>query len=185
MEALPAPVYARAFVRTYAQYLGLNASALVQRMPGAKPEPEMPPLPEVGRGETAPLISASWLAAGVVVVVLLVVGLVLFWNRGGGETGSVTNPPPAVQEPSGQGAEQPTPPIDEPPAAPVVEPGIVPDLEDEHVVVAVNALAEAGLRYVVVEVENDDVAPGVVFQQSPSPGTEIDANTVVTLVASR
>lgn len=184
LEALPAPVYARAFVRTYAQYLGLNASAMVQRMPGAKPEPEMPPLPEVGRGATAPLISASWLAAGVVVVVLLVVGLVLFWNRGGGESESVTNPP-AVEEPNGQGAEPPNTPTGEPPAAPVVEPGIVPDLEDEHVVVAVNALAEADLRYVVVEVENDDVEAGIVFQQSPSPGTEIDENTVVTLVASR
>jgi beta-lactam-binding protein with PASTA domain len=153
-------------------------------MPSAKPEPELPPLPEVGRGETAPLISASWLAAGVVVVVLLVVGLVLFWNRGGGEANTVTNPP-AVEEPDGQGAEQPQPPADEEPPAPVVEPGLVPDLEDQHVVVAVNALAEAGLRYVVVEVESDDAAAGIVFQQSPSPGTETDANTVVTLVAGR
>lgn len=184
LDALPAPVYARAFVRTYAQYLGLNAAAMVQRMPGARPEPEMPPLPEVGRGETAPLISASWLAAAGVVVVLLVVGLVLFWNRGGGESDSVSNPP-AVEQPNGQGAEQPTPRIEEPPQPPVVESGIVPDLEDEHVVVAVNALTEADLRYVVLEVENDDVEPGIVFQQSPSPGTETDANTVVTLVASR
>src|SRR3990172_8745661 len=87
LGVLPAPVYARAFMRTYAQYLGLNASAFVQRLPGAKPEPELPPLPEVGREPPAPLVSASWLLAGVVVTVLLVAGLVLFWNRGGeGET---------------------------------------------------------------------------------------------------
>ncbi|MEX0786622.1 MAG: helix-turn-helix transcriptional regulator, partial [Dehalococcoidia bacterium] len=111
VEALPAPVYARAFTRTYAQYLGLNATALVQQLPGAKPEPELPPLPEVGRGETAPLISASWLAAGVVVAVLLVVGMVLFWNRGGDATDTVTSDPPAVEEPNGQGSDQPDPPV--------------------------------------------------------------------------
>ena len=82
LETLPAPVYARAFMRTYAQYLGLNAPAFVQRLPGAKPEPELPPLPEVGREASAPLISANWLVIGGVVALMLIVGLLLFWNRG-------------------------------------------------------------------------------------------------------
>ena len=78
LEILPAPVYARAFVRTYSQYLGLNAGALVERLPGAKPEPELPPIPEVGREGTAPLLSAGWIATGVVVVLLVGLGL-LAW----------------------------------------------------------------------------------------------------------
>ncbi|MEX0786906.1 MAG: PASTA domain-containing protein, partial [Dehalococcoidia bacterium] len=114
-----------------------------------------------------------------------VVGMVLFWNRGGDGTDTVTSDPPAVEEPNGQGSDQPDPPVDEPGPAPVVEPGVVPDLESEHVVVAVSALAEAGLRYVVLEVENDDVEEGIVFRQSPSAGTETGEDTVVTLLASR
>jgi cytoskeletal protein RodZ len=183
LNVLPAPVYARAFMRTYAQYLGLNGSEFVQQLPGARPEPELPPLPDVGRG-AAPLISASWAVAGVVIVLLLVVGLLFFWNRGGGGETLVSNPP-VVEQPDGFGAEQPTPPADAPRQPLTVEPGIVPDLEAEHVLVAIAALAEAGMRYVVVEVENADVDEGIIFQQSPSPGTPIDADTVVTVVASR
>lgn len=181
LDLLPAPVYARAFMRTYAQYLGLNAPALVQRLPGAKPEPELPPLPDVGREATAPLISASWLVAGVVVVLLVAVGLVLFWNRGG-EGDSLTSGPPQVEEPSG-GPQAEPPAGEEPPL--VVEPGRVPALENEQLLVAVNALVEADLRYLIIEVETDSVPAGVVFQQSPSPATPSDADTVITLVASR
>jgi beta-lactam-binding protein with PASTA domain len=41
------------------------------------------------------------------------------------------------------------------------------------------------MRYMIVEVENDDVAKEIVFDQSPSPGTATDDNTVVTLMVSR
>lgn len=180
LDVLPAPVYARAFMRTYAQYLGLNASALVQRLPGAKPEPELPPLPEVGREASAPLISASWLVAGVVVVLLLVVGLLLFWDRGGEEGEMASGPLPA-----GAGAEEVVSPMDQPGPAVLVEPGVVPDLETQHVLVAISALLEAELRYLIVEVQNDDVPDGLVFQQSPSPGTMAEEDTVVALLVSR
>ena len=183
LNVLPAPVYARAFMRTYAQYLGLNAPEFVQQLPGARPVPELPPLPDVSR-EAGPLISASWAVAGVVVVLLLVMGLLLFWNRGGGGETLVSNPP-VSEQPDSFGAEQPTPPDDAPRPPLTVEPGIVPDLETEHVLVAITALVEAGMRYVVVEIENAEVAEGIIFQQSPSPGTPIDADTVITIVASR
>ena len=184
LDALPAPVYARAFMRTYAQYLGLNASAFVQRLPGAKPEPELPPLPEVGREARAPLISANWLVIGGVVALMLIVGLLLFWNRGGDGAENVTSGPPAVDELPGEGAEQVQPPAgsEQPPE---VVPGVVPDLLQEHVLVALKALDEAELRYLVVEVRSDDVPKETVFQQSPSPGTAADDDTVVTLVVSR
>ncbi len=184
LDVLPAPVYARAFTRTYAQYLGLDASALVQQLPGAKPELEMPPLPDVHRGVGVPLVSPSWAIAGVVVALLLVAGVVMFWNRGGeGET-SVSSPD-QIEDTIGQGAEQPTIPTGEPNDALVIEEGIVPDLDAEHLLVAIAALTDAGMRYVVVEVDNDSVAPGVIFNQSPSPGTQMDDDTVITILASR
>jgi cytoskeletal protein RodZ len=180
LEIIPAPVYARAFTRTYAQYLGLNAPSLVQRMPGAKPELELPPLPEVGPGATAPLLSASWVVAGIMVAMLVVVGLVLFWTRGGDAPESVTSGPPEQSE----GAEEPESP-DGTVSDPVVQPGEVPDLQEQQVLVAAGALIQADLPYMIIEVENSDVPQGTVFQQSPSPVSETGAATVVTLLVSR
>lgn len=182
LQVLPAPVYARAFMRTYAQYLGLNASALIQKLPGARPEPELPPLPEMGRESHAPLISANWMVISGVIVVMLVVGLFLFWNRGGGND-ALTSAPPTVQStPQGQGAEQPTV---APTSAPVITPGVVPDVVDAQVLVALDALARADLPYFVIETTNGAVPEQTVFQQSPSAGTAADQDTVVTLLVSR
>lgn len=178
-DLLPAPVYARAFIRTYAQYLGLNASAFVQQMPGAKPEVELPPLPQMGRETAQPLISASWMVAGVVVVLLLGFGLLLFWNRGGGGEERVSNPP------AGLGAEQPTLEVSATVAAPETIPGVVPDLEAQNILVAITALAGAELPYLVIELDHNQAPAGTVFQQSPSSGTVADDNTVVTLLVSR
>ena len=185
LEVLPAPVYARAFTRTYAQYLGLDAQALVQQLPGAKPEPELPPLPDVHREASTPLVSASWGIAGVVIVLLLVVGLVMFWTRGGdgGET-QVTVPDP-VQTNGNQGAEPPVIPTEEPLPPLVVEEGEVPDLIGHQLIVAIAALSDAGLPYVVIELENDDVAEGVIFSQSPTAGTATGDNTIITITAAR
>ncbi len=185
VHELPAPVYARAFTRTYAQYLGLNASSLVQRLPGAKPEAEeLPPLSRVNHEVTVPLLSANWLVIGVVVAILLIAGLVLFWNRGGGGTETVSNQP-AVDNPISEGAEQPTPPVQQPPPTIAVQPGIVPELEGAHVLVAIEALTRAGLPYVIVEVDNADVGEGFVFHQSPSAETRAEQDTIVTLVVRR
>lgn len=180
---LPAPVYTRAFMRTYAQYLRLNASAMVQQLPGARPEPELPPLPDVGRDATTAPLSASWTVAGVVVVLLIAVGLVLFWSRGGGD-GSQTVVSPSLPTAAGQGAEEFIP-TDVPPATVPVLAGVVPDLVEEHVFLAVVALRAADLTYVVIEVENDDSRSEFVFGQSPSPQTVADGSTVVTLLVNR
>ncbi len=178
---MPAPVYARAFMRTYAQYLGLNDRILVQQLPGAKLEPELPPLPQMSRETSVPLLSASWLVAGVVVAALVGLGLLLFWNRGADDTVTTAQNPPV----GAQGAEQPTPPVDQPLEPPVVEPGIVPGLEGHDVLVAVNALTQAQLLYIIVEVEGDAAPPGRVLEQSPPPDTPIEDGTVVTLMVSR
>ena len=177
LDVLPAPVYARAFMRTYAQYLGMNAATLVQHLPGAKPEAELPPLPRIGRDATAPAVSASWLITGVVVLLLFGLGLLLFWDRGGDEPATATQ----TQDDS-LGSDQPTPPIDQPI---LVEPGIVPDLRSRPLETAVAALEEAELQYLVIEIESDEAPAGTVFDQTPEPGTAAGETTVVTLVVSR
>lgn len=184
LDTLPAPVYARAFMRTYAQYLGMNAPTLVQHLPGAKREPELPPLPEVGRAATAPLVSASWLVAGAVVIILLGVGLVLFWSRGS-DTETVISDRPNTEETIGLGAEQSVPPAGSPKPPPLVEPGVVPDVEGHNAFAAAAALGSADVLFLIVEVSSEDDAAGIVFDQTPAPGTAVEENTVVTLMVSR
>ncbi len=185
LDVLPAPVYARAFTRTYAQYLGLNAKVLVQHLPGAKPEPELPPLPDLRREIGAPLLSPSWLIGGAVIVVLLIMGVVVFWNRGGDESRTVTNDQPGLQTAGGQGGSDATPPAGQPTPDIVVQPGEVPELEGQNLLAAMGTLSEAGIPYFVIQVEREGVEPGVVFYQSPTAASPVEADTIVTLMAGR
>jgi transcriptional regulator with XRE-family HTH domain len=185
IETLPAPVYARAFMRTYAQYLGLNARDFVQRLPGARPEPELPPLPDVTREGGSPLISPGWIVAGIIVALLLGVGVILFWHRGGGGSESVQSQP-TVAQPVGQGAEQPTETLGGNGSRPIVaQPGVVPDLRDQNVLAAIDALDQAGLKFFVIELKSSDAKKELVLQQSPSSGAPLSQGGVVTLVVGR
>lgn len=174
-EAMPAPVYTRAFLRTYAQYLGLNAPTLMQRLPGARPEPELPPLPAIER-PAAPATNASWLIGGVVLLVLFGAGLFYLVGRGGGDSTT----PDAPSEVVGQGAES-NAPVD---TAPQIEPGQMPALEGQPLEAALDALRTLQLQYVVIELKSDQ-PEGTVLSQSPSGGTAAGAGTTVTLMVSR
>ncbi len=181
LDTLPAPVYARAFMRTYSQYLGLNSRDFVSEMPGARPEPELPPLPDVNREGFIPLVSPSWVIAGAVVIVVVLAGMFMFWSRGDDSGPSVQTNAPQTQRPIGEGAENPSvgvPPVD-------IQAGEVPDVRGQTALVGIHAITEAGLRFFVVEVENNDVAVETIFQQSPSPGTSVDEGAVVTVMISR
>lgn len=175
LDVLPAPVYARAFMRTYAQYLGMNAATLVQHLPGAKPEPELPPLPQASHEASAPAISASWIVTGVVVLLLFGLGMLLLWDRGG-DTPVTTSAPP-----NGIGSDQPVVPDGQPL---IIEAGVVPDLRTQTLAVAIAALDQLELLYLVIEVENGDAPKGTVFDQTPTPGTAAGESTVVTLMVS-
>ncbi|MGB2694118.1 MAG: helix-turn-helix domain-containing protein [Dehalococcoidia bacterium] len=185
LDVMPAPVYARAFMRTYAQYLGLDSRRMVQELPGAKPEPELPPLPQVTAETTAPLISAGWIVAIVVAVVVMGSGLLLFWNRSGGNDSQVTTDATAVDSSQGFGSDQPTPPTDVAQPTPAVEPGIVPDLAEQNVLVAIDVLSRAQIPYVIVEVPDAEAQPALVLDQTPAAGTNVEDATVVTLTVSR
>jgi transcriptional regulator with XRE-family HTH domain len=196
-SAFPAPFYARAFLRTYAQYLGLDANQVLNILPQNRLEPDLAPLPELSR-PTAAALSINWVVAGGVILFLLVVGLLLYRSGSGGEEASLPGAPAApigvqitgegqletAQQPSAAEGEQP-PLATEGQPIPPVEAGIVPDfrgalLEDSLVV-----LGQQGLDYVVIEVDNPEVAPGLVFDQSPAPGAESQSDEAITLVVSR
>jgi transcriptional regulator with XRE-family HTH domain len=89
-RVFPAPVYSRAFLRTYAQYLNLDADRLIRLQASAAEPAEIKPLPEV---RTAPPSgSINWPLAGAVLVLVLIAGGFVWMSSRGGDDGS-----PAVQ----------------------------------------------------------------------------------------
>jgi cytoskeletal protein RodZ len=213
-SAFPAPFYARAFLRTYAQYLGLDAAQLLAALPHARLEPDVSPLPEISR-PTTPGFSINWVVAGIVVLFLLAAGLLLYRSGSEGEGGSLIpgRPTAAPTEERAQAGtvEAPASPVEPTVESPPVEsspeevptaealptqetqgrpieptgPGVVPDFEGAALDAALAVLGDKGMRYVVIEVENKDVPQGLVFDQSPTPGSELGDDESVTLVVSR
>ena len=91
--ALPAPAYARGFLRTYASYLGLDADALVEEFRRTVPEPAAEPgRPEQREPVGPPVGGAAWpswrlVAAAGAVVAILAVLFALGQNGGSGGGG--------------------------------------------------------------------------------------------------
>jgi cytoskeletal protein RodZ len=213
-SAFPAPFYARAFLRTYAQYLGLDAAQLLAALPHARLEPEVAPLPEINR-PTTPGFSINWVVAGIVVLFLLAAGLLLYRSGSEGEGGGIIPGRPtsaASEERVETDAVEATPPPAEPTLEPLpteslpgetptaealptqeaqgrpiepTGPGVVPDFEGATLDAALVVLRDKDMKYVVIEVDNKDVAQGLVFDQSPAPDSELKDDESVTLVVSR
>jgi cytoskeletal protein RodZ len=173
---LPAPVYARGFLRSYASYLGLEPKELLPFFPvGHVEEPALDPLPEVGEPRT-------WNMNGIVAMavvgalILLVIALYSFGREEssaefarsqqnnsvitGGDTGS-----------GDAGADVPLTNL----------PDLVGQTEQE----AVSIIQAAGATAVIARVAQGDVPTGQVIAQDPPPGTDIGANALVTISVAK
>ena len=185
---LPAPVYARGFLRTYARYLGLEPANLLPLFPvGYVEEPALQPWPKVKTPRTWP---SSGLLAGAVVGVLILIVVLLYSLGGQGESshplfGLQTATPetaavlPAEEAPVTVAAVTETPPPLE------IPPGAMPDLRAQPLADAAATLRDMGLSYLVVQVSSSEMPEGHVVRQSLEPGSDIDPNQVVTLEVSR
>ncbi len=182
---LPAPVYARGFLRSYAGYLGLNAAELLPFFPvGHVDEPKLDPLPEVKQSQTWNM--SGVIAVGVVAgLILLVIALYSVGRESSGpsftrtlgtEQGSGVVVPPQgnVAGSSGQNA-----PANQGPAV------ALPDMAGQSVDDAIAIVRESGASFVVVGVRQGDIPAGQVVEQSPSPGTAVGPGDLVTLTVSR
>ncbi len=181
-KVFPAPVYSRAFLRTYAQYLGQDPAQMMRQFQTQTEEPAFKPLPEIAA--PAPTGSMNYLLAGGVVVFLLVAGAFLYFSQGGG--GSPAAKPvvktSATITTEGQGGG-PRPAAGKPLGE--IKKGIVPDLTSVRLDDALSALQQAGLAYVVIETDKASGTAGVVSSQDPAPGTKAGSTTSVTLVVPR
>lgn len=181
-KVFPAPVYSRAFLRTYAGYLVLNPAELMRLFQVQTEEPEFKPLPEIQ--PPAPTGSVNWLLAGGVLLFLIIAGSFLYFSTGGGggSPSSATKPLPTVQT-EGQGGGIQNPAAGKPVGE--VKKGVVPDLSGVRVDDAITALGQAGLTYVIVETATARGTAGVVASQDPAPGSRGGGSTSVTLVVPR
>lgn len=176
---LPAPVYARGFLRSYAGYLGLDPGELMPFFPvGHVDEPRLDPLPEVQQPRT-------WNMNGVLaicVVGFLILLVVALYSVGREDT----NPAFQSSADTSEGGSQDVI-IPEPEANPgaVGPAAALPDLAGQSLEDAIAIVEETGASYVIVGVKEGDVPVGQIVDHDPGEGATVGADDVVTLVVSQ
>ena len=193
-DALPAPVYCRAFLRTYAQFLGIDPKEVLRFYPEkGRQTAELAPLPQVTK-PPPPALSLNWIVAGGVILVFLLAGALIYRMGSGGDKGSTGASSVSVvaTQPASEGAEQVNPATALQPTAEAnqqesveAQPVTVPDIRGAMGMDALVSVREAGLAYVVITVYDDEVTAGFVISQSPSPNDKARTGDPVTLVISR
>lgn len=197
-DALPAPVYVRGFMRSYARYLELDPEEAARSVPTDLPRPAglepMPGLRRTPSGRSLPSIDPRVLLAAIAGIAVLV-ALWFFASSLGGGTG-LSIPPPATPAAGGVAEPADRPPLRVPAGSdgsdaesagatevPPFDIGTTPDFTGVRRETAVALLEQLGLVPFVAETVSEQPA-GVVFRQSPEPGAAIEAGDVITLVVS-
>lgn len=197
-QDIPAPVYARGFVRSYARYLGLDAEEAVAAMPDLPPPLGLEPMPGLRRTITPllPAINAPVAGAIAAAIIFALLAYILLPNLGGGPGLELPADGTTATETSEAGgandngdAPTSTPDTGEDPlpandaTVPPFEEGIAPDFSGVPRAEAQAVLAN--LEVTPLFVDGSSEAPaGVVFDQTPSPGTEIEPGDVITIFVS-
>ena len=177
---LPAPVYARGFLRSYATYLGLEPKELLPFFPvGHVDEPALEQLPQMDEPRT--WNARGLIAIGVVgVLIMLVIGL---YALGSEDTGADFRSPDSFAQTqnddvtTGQDSEGA-----QGGAGPALA---LPDLAGLTLEEAVGKITETGATYIVVGTTEGDIPAGQVVEQDPGPGTAVGAGDLVTLTVSQ
>lgn len=182
-EILPAPVYARGFLRSYALHLGLDHEEVLSLLPTDLPRPSgLEPLPGLRRrpGTAFPKLNFR-VAAGIGGAALLILFLIVV-------RGSVTGD--ARPEVEDSNFVVPTSSLTVPTlttsvsTVPPFESGETPNFIGIDGSSAQELLTELGFQFVVIEMSLADTPKGQVFAQAPDPGTSIESGGSVTLVIS-
>lgn len=174
---LPAPVYARGFLRSYAGYLGLDPGELLPFFPvGHVEEPKLENLPEVR--QTRSYNPSSLIALGIVGFLVVLVIALYSIGREDSSTSSFIDGSSGLAEEDG---------------SEVITGGgggaaagaALPDLAGLSVESAVEAVNATGASYVLIGVREGDVPANTVVDQSPAPGTSVGPGVTVTIFYQR
>ena len=165
-DAIPAPVYVRSFLRTYAELLDVNADLLVDEYAFRfEPEPassehEVRPLPPERPRRRMPGGQLSWLALGGLIAVVALV-----WVGAGNDEKTAIPLPPS--EPAGTRAAPTAPPPPPAPVAPVTPVAPAPRPPARGVVLALTGAGQSGSY---VEVRRKDARGEPVWTGTLLPG---------------
>ncbi len=177
---LPAPVYARGFLRSYASYLGLEPKDLLPFFPvGHVEEPVLESLPEVTEPRT--WNPSSLIAIGVVgALIVLVIALYSLGSdsnpdfRSEGFADTQNNGVLTGDDPSLGGEGQVSGPAN-----------ALPDLAGQTLEEAVAIVEETGATYLIVGTTEGDIPVGVVVAHDPGPGDTVGPGDLVTITVSQ
>jgi cytoskeletal protein RodZ len=176
---LPAPVFARGFLRSYAGYLGLDPGELLPFFPvGHVEEPTLENLPEVSEPRT-------WNLSGV--VAMAVVGGLILLVIALYSVGRESNEPAFNTETNDApvGAEEEVVTPEEGGGVVPAAGAPMPDIVGQSLETAVQLVSGTGAAYVLVGVRSDDVAVNQVAEQSPAPGETVGPGDTVTIYYAR
>jgi cytoskeletal protein RodZ len=183
---LPAPVYARGFLRSYAGYLGLDPGQLMPFFPvGHVEEPTLDPLPEVSQPRTWNMNGV--LAIGAVgVLILLVIALYSVGREDTNPAFTQSNEAQSQGDAQGGVITVPESANQTQPEGAAAGPGAaLPDLAGRTMEEAIAQVEATGATYVVVWVTDGDVPVGQVVDHDPGPDEMVGAGEVVTLLVSQ
>jgi cytoskeletal protein RodZ len=192
-DTLPAPVYCRAFLRTYSQFLGIDPKEVLRFYPEkGRQTAELAPLPQVSKAPP-PALSLKWVIAGGVILFFLLAGTLLFrmGSSGNNEPADSASVSAVATQPVGEGAEQVNPLALQPTAEPTTQASVeaqpitVPDVRGAMGMTALTTVKESGLPYVVIRVYDDKVPEGFVISQDPPANSKAKTGDPITLVISR
>lgn len=112
-DVLPAPVFAKGFLREYARFVGLDPDEVINSYLTTQQEAEDAVEEEARAGEATSSSSSMLMGAGVIVLLGLVAGLIYYSER---FRGKERQEPPPIAAPPVQAAPPPAPvPVLEPP----------------------------------------------------------------------
>lgn len=190
---IPAPVYARGFVRSYARYLGLDPDEAVAAMPALPPPLGLEPMPGLRR-TVAPVLPAMNMPVAASIAAAIVLALAAYFvlgNLGGDETPPADDTTPtatatATATATIPGASTATEPPEAPASTATVPPfdeGTAPNFTGVTRETAQATLDTLGVSPLFVD-SASEAPTGTVFDQSPSPGTALQPGDVITLFIS-
>lgn len=172
---LPAPVFARGFLRSYSGYLGLDPGELLPFFPvGHVEEPTLENLPEVNEPRTWNLngVVAMAVVGGLILLVIALYSI----GREDDNTGLTTDVNDAPV-----GAEQDVITDGVAPVAGVA----MPDIVGQSLETAVQLASASCPSYVLVGVREDTVASNQVVEQSPPAGEAVGPGVTCTIYHAR
>lgn len=173
---LPAPVYARGFLRSYAGFLGLEANDLLPFFPvGHVEEPVLEALPEVNEPRTWNLNGI--VAMGVVgMLILLVIGLYSIGHDNGNafsqsrlNSNVNTNPQATEQALPDNGGVTTS----------------LPDLVGQTQQQAISIIQQTGADYIVNTIAATNTPSGQVIEQFPAAEEEVGPGDLVTITVAQ